>query len=176
MPQGEDELVKQAENGNQAAFEKLYHLYEKPLFRFVVYLAGQQYLAEELFQETWLRVAKNLGKTQVTHFKSWVFRIAANLYRDELRKIKIRRFFLGDGALEQVYQNNFEGFEIREELNTAIQSLSLKQRTIFLLFYVEGMKISEVSEIVGRAEGTIKATLHQTIKKLRKDLKDFKNG
>jgi len=177
MPQGEDELVEHAGNGNNAAFEKLYYLYEKPLFRFVVYLSGQQYLAEELFQETWLRAAKHFrNKKQVSSFKSWLFTIAVNLYRDELRKSKIRRFFLGDEEPEPRFQNNFTDFEIRDELNEAIQSLSEKQRTVFILFYVEGMKISEVSQIVGRTEGTIKATLHQTIKKLRKELKEFKNG
>ena len=54
---------------------------------------------QDLFQETWLRAVRALpGKSKIKNFKHYIFTIATNLYRDELRKLRVRRFFLGEEA------------------------------------------------------------------------------
>lgn len=189
MPRDDAELLADASRGNQSAFTTLYNRYETDLYRFAFHLAGGPDAAEELFQETWFRAVKYLGKKPVVDFKKWLFAIAVNLYRDELRKRKVRRLFLGRESVEEDHggaetlggtavapkvRPAAEGFTIREALNKAMKNLTHRQRTIFVLTYVEGFKIREVSEMLGKAEGTVKSTLYRALAILRDELKDFR--
>jgi len=188
MPRDEAELVARAGRGDQSAFAALYTMYEADLYRFSYYLADGPDTAEELFQETWFRAVKHLGKKPVANFKGWLFTIATNLYRDELRKRKVRRLFLGREPVDDDYGETgadgrtaaapqttpAAGFAIREALNKAMKKLTDRQRTIFVLTYVEGFKIREVCEILGKPEGTVKSTLHRALVTLRSELKEFR--
>jgi RNA polymerase sigma-70 factor (ECF subfamily) len=164
-------------------------MYETDLYRFAFYLAGGPDAAEELFQETWYRAVRHLGRKPVADFKKWLFTIATNLFRDELRKRKIRRLVLGRESVEELHGDpegeqrppvtraipaDAEGFAIREALNKAMKKLTHKQRTIFVLTYVEGFKIHEAGEMLGKPEGTIKSTLHRALLILRDELKEFR--
>jgi RNA polymerase sigma-70 factor (ECF subfamily) len=185
MSRDDAELLARAGRGDQAAFTALYDAYETDLYRFVLYLADGPDTAEELFQETWFRVVRNLGKNPVVNFKQWLFTIAANLYRDELRKRKVRRLFMG----KEINQDRLSGVEsfpsvihvrpeaegiaIRDALDKAMKKLTRRQRTVFALVYVEGFKLREVGEILGKPEGTVKSTLHRALELLRVDLKEF---
>lgn len=188
MPQGDEILINRACQGDQDAFTILFEKYESHLYRYVLYLTGHRSWAEDIYQETWYRVADYFNKKKkVKNFKGWLFTIATNLFRDELRKKKIRQFFLGNDDSGRQYdslpfdfdmleteQSYGDLYEIREALYKALQKLTIKQRTIFILAYVHGYKIAHISEITGSAVGTIKATLHRTIKILRKELVEFK--
>ena len=187
MPRDDAELLAKASLGDQSAFGALYNKYEADLYRFTFYLAGGPDAAEELYQETWYRAVKNLDKKRIINFKQWLFTIASNLYRDELRKQKIRRLFLGKKPAEYSHGGSgtestgaaatsaaAEGFVIREALNKAMRNLTNRQRTIFVLTYVEGFKICEVSAMLGKAEGTVKSTLHRALSILREELREFR--
>lgn len=189
MPRDDAELLAKASRGDQSAFATLYHRYETDLFRFAIHLADGPDAAEELFQETWFRVVRHLGKKPVANFKSWLFAIAANLYRDELRRRKVRRLILGREAVSEDRGDTTaqraptvvpgvrpaaEGFVVREALQRAMEKLTHRQRTVFVLTYVEGFKIREVCEVLGKAEGTVKSTLHRALVILRGELKDFR--
>ncbi len=187
MPRNDAELLTLASQGDQSAFARLYNKYETDLYRFVFYLAGEPDTAEELFQDTWFRAVKHMGRTRITNFKSWLFAIAVNLFRDELRRWKVRRLFLGREPVEEDYGTTESGpaavpqvpseaddFTIREGLNKAMKKLSYKQKTVFVLTYIEGFKIREVSEMLGKAEGTIKCTLHRALTVLRGELEEFR--
>lgn len=189
MPRDDAELMAEAGRGDQSAFTILYHRYQSDLYRFALYLTGGPDVAEELFQETWVRVVRHLGRKQVVNFKKWIFAIATNLYRDELRKRKVRRLVLGRGTTEEDYGEargegarstvpetppTSDGFAVREALTRAMRKLTHRQRTVFVLTYIEGFKIREVSEMLGKAEGTVKSTLYRTLEILRVELKDFR--
>jgi RNA polymerase sigma-70 factor (ECF subfamily) len=182
MPRDDAELLAKASLGDQSAFGALYNKYHTDLYRFAFYLSGGPEAAEELFQETWYRAVKNLGKKQIINFKQWLFAVAANLHKDELRKQKVRRLFLGKEAgggpgTERATAGSVpapEQFMIQEELSKAMKHLTHRQRTIFILTYVEGFKIREVCEMLGKAEGTVKSTLHRAVTILREELKEFR--
>lgn len=187
MPRDDADLLALASQGDQAAFARLYSMYETDLYRFVFYLAGEPDTAEELFQDTWIRAVKHMGKTRITNFKSWLFTVAVNLYRDELRRRKVRRLFLGRMPVEADYDHPEHGpaavprtpseaddFTIREAITKAMKKLSPKQKTVFVLTYIEGFKIREVSEMLGKAEGTVKCTLHRALTVLRGELEEFR--
>ena len=162
MPRDEAELLAEASRGDQSAFTQLYHMYESDLYRFAFYLADGPETAEEIFQETWVRIVKNLGKKPITNFRKWMFAIATNLYRDELRKRKVRRLVLCRESVEEDYGNPDEtpnpvtvpetpstanGFMIRDALGKAMKKLTHRQREVFVLTHVEGFKIQEVTKI-----------------------------
>jgi RNA polymerase sigma-70 factor (ECF subfamily) len=189
MSRDEAELLAKAGRGDQTAFTMIYQRYESDLYRFTAYLAHSPDVAEELFQETWFRVVKNLGKKPVASFKKWIFAIATNLYRDELRKRKVSRLVLGRTIIEEEYGDTrdehepvvvpetaptSESFAIREALTKAMRKLTPRQRTVFVLTYIEGFKIREASEILGKAEGTVKSTLYRALEILRAELKDIR--
>lgn len=189
MPRDDAELMAAASRGDHSAFATLYKRYETDLYRFVYYLASGSDTAEELFQETWLRVVRHIGKKRITDFKKWIFAIATNLYRDELRKRKIRRLFLGREPVEGETgeagiggrhapapgdQPDAEAFAIREALGKAMKNLTPRQRTVFVLTQIEGFKMREVAEMLGRSEGTVKSTLHRAVSILRDALGEFR--
>ena len=189
MPRDDAELLARAGRGDQSAFARLYNEYEADLYRFALYLADGPDAAEELFQETWFRVVKHLGKKRVTNFKQWLFKIATNLYRDELRKRKVRRLVAGSETSEDRYGDigadgqppvtpqmrpAAEGFALREALRKAMGKLTYRQRTAFVLVYVEGFKIREAGEILGKPEGTVKSTLYRALEIMRGELKEFR--
>jgi RNA polymerase sigma-70 factor (ECF subfamily) len=188
MPPDEAGLLARANRGDPSAFAALYEVHERDLYRFAFYLTGSPDAAEELYQDTWLRVARHLGRKPIADFKRWLFTIATNLHRDELRKRKVRRLFLQQQSLEddhvvdpdarlvsQVHPEA-ERLEAREALNEALSKLSRPQREVFVLIYVQGFKIREVSVILDKPDGTVKSTLHRAIQVLRDELKEFQGG
>jgi len=189
MPRDDAELLARAGRGDQSAFATLYNEYQADLYRFALYLADGPDAAEELFQETWFRVVKHLGKKPVANFKQWLFTIATNLYRDELRKRKVRRVIAGSETSEDRDGGNAngdapqaipqtppaaEGFVLREALREALNKLTHRQRTAFVLVYMEGFKIREAGDILGKPEGTVKSTLFRALEILRHELKEFR--
>jgi RNA polymerase sigma-70 factor (ECF subfamily) len=184
------ELVKRACSGDTGSFETLYDRYEAPVFRYAFFLAGERFLAEELFQETWLRVARAFSRNKhPDDFRRWLFTIVTNLHRDELRKRRIRRFFLGGSrnedrlrspgnAVERECDIEMHGHirkaEIRCAIDRIVQKLPSRQKAVFTLCVLEEWRISEVSDLLGIAEGTVKATLHRVMKKMRPALEEFR--
>lgn len=180
MPETDEQLLTQASNGDASAFSELYDRYQNAIYRYLLAVSGEQFWAEDMFQEVWLRVANQVhNKKSLINFKGWLFTVAANLFRDELRKKYLRRFFfpqsLDDApGIEKKYVDHSseagKSFELQNDLMAALQKLTGKQRTIFLLAAHEGFKMVEIAQILHLAVGTVKATLHKTILKLQKEL------
>ncbi|MBN1481097.1 RNA polymerase sigma factor [candidate division KSB1 bacterium] len=166
---------------NGADFKALFHQNEAALFRYIRYLAGSSRHAEDIYQETWLRVVGYLRKgKRIQNFKGFLFTVATNIYRDELQRLRIRRFFLGTSLDEKDVADELwvstetspDQEELNEILEYSLSHLSGKQRSMFCLRFIEGFKISEISQIMKCAEGTVKATLYKAVQKLRHHLKN----
>jgi RNA polymerase sigma-70 factor (ECF subfamily) len=174
MPRDDAALLARAGRGDQAAYAELYNKYESDLYRFALYLTGGPDVAEELYQETWFRVVKHLGKKPVANFKQWLFTIAANLYRDELRKRKVRRQYADENTGTPYTKPAADSIAIRDALHAAMEKLSDQQRAAFVLVYVQGFKIREAGEILDKPEGTVKSTLYRALELLRAELKEIR--
>jgi RNA polymerase sigma-70 factor (ECF subfamily) len=191
MPISDGELILGISQGDQRAFDQLFTKYQKSVYRFVYYLTQNSNKADDLFQDTWLRVVKYLpGTSGLRDIKAWIFRIAINLHRDELRKQRIRRPFRSqrlvtseyDGdepsnlyhSIVPVSKHDLETIDIGPAINRAIAQLPVKQRRVFILKEIEGFKHREISNILGLPVGTIKSLLHRAIKHLQKELADYR--
>ncbi len=190
MAATDGELIQKIAQNDTKAFDLLFSRHKDAVYRFAFYLTQNRMEADDLFQETWLRVVKYLPSTgDIRDFRAWVLTITANLHRDELRKRKLRRLFflqsnknLDPEFNELEKADSFNLARTKDEsrqvdanlaLKKAIASLSLKQRKVFILKEIEGLKHAEISEIMKLPVGTVKSLLHRAIKKMQHELSDF---
>jgi RNA polymerase sigma-70 factor (ECF subfamily) len=167
-------------------FDAAYDLYKADIFRFVFHLTGNRAEAEDLFQETWLRVVRH-GPLRPggQDLKPWLLTIVLNLHRDALRRKRVRRMFLlrqyrGD----QPDSSRSDGYAppsteparvteqvwLQRDIDQAIAGLPQKQRRVFLLSEFEGLRQTEIAGIMGIPVGTVKSLLYRAVKRLQRDL------
>jgi len=173
---------------NTAVFDELYDRYKTPLYGLACYLTRNQKEAEDLFQETWLRVVKHLAdqSIDVDNCKTWLMTITSNLYKDFLRKKRVRKPFSIqrsdsdmqiDNRIEKPMwgekpfnENDAKHLEVKTAISKALAGLHSRQRLIFVLKEIEGFKYTEIAEMINVPEGTVKSIMHRAVRNLRKDL------
>jgi RNA polymerase sigma-70 factor (ECF subfamily) len=168
-----------------AAFDDLYKKYRNAVFGFAYYLTQNRGDAEDLFQEAWLRIAKKLpDEVNMKSIKAWIFTIVANLHRDELRKIRIRRLFFLQKAMslenalypvlpeKPVSINSDEAYQtdMGKDIAQALARLPDRQRRVFVLKEIADFKQAEISDILGIPLGTVKSLMHRAVNRLRREL------
>jgi len=185
-------LTEEKGRMSHRTFDDLYDQYRTAVYSFSYRLTQNRGEAEDLFQETWLRVAQNFPKVlDMQKVKAWLFTITANLHRDMLRKKRIRRLFLfqkrwkfdqdltscrdipEDGSSDSA--NESEQVDISLAISRAMASLPDQQRLIFVLKEVDGFKQSEISEILGMPVGTVKSMMYRAVQRLRRDLAAYQS-
>ena len=174
-------------------FDELYEMYTPHVYRFALALAREPGEAEDLFQETWLRAirADSSGAGPAgAEIKGWLFAIAANAHKDLLRKRRVRRLFLLERSRSMAERaaDADQGWDvpgragddgtarsdIRLCLQRAMGKLPAKERRVFVLKDIEGLKHEEIARILGIPEATVRTLLHRAIKRLRRELAEFR--
>jgi len=165
-----------ADRMSHQKFDVLYETHRTAVYSFAYSLTQNKGEAEDLFQETWLRVARYLPKVlDMKKAKAWLFTITANLHKDALRKKRTRRRFLFQKKwTADQDMTGCEGLpehaEIGHAISQAVSHLPDQHRLVFMLKEVAGFKQSEISEILGIPIGTVKSVMYRAVKKLRHDL------
>lgn len=179
MSQASDqELMLAVKAGDRAAFEALYGRYRDRLHAFLVRYTGDPATAQDLFQETFLRVFRDRARYQPrAAFATWLFTIARNLFLDSLKRVgpalsssrleAVERVVLdpSPGALEVL-----EGREADVALRRALTCLPEEERAILLLSRFEGLRYAQIAEILGTSEGAVKVRAHRALQALRRAL------
>lgn len=174
------------------AFDELYEMYRTPTYRFACALCGDARDAEDLFQETWLRAVKAAPgglEGRSGEAKAWLYAIAANAHKDQLRKKRVRRLFLGERARALggregdadlgwdlpalAREDAASRSDIRMCLRRAVSRLPGRERRVFVLKDIEGFKHDEIGRLLGIPDATVRTLLHRAVKKLRRDLAEF---
>ena len=168
-------------------FDELFDTHRTAVYSFAYSLTQNRGEAEDLFQETWLRVTQYFPKVlDMKKVKAWLFTITANLHRDALRRKRTRRRFLFhkkwtadqdmtgcEGLPEHSSQDKTKGseqVEMGHAISQAVSNLPDQHRLVFMLKEVAGFKQSEISEILGIPIGTVKSVMFRAVKRLRQDL------
>ena len=165
-------LVERLKNGDSQAYDELVRQYDKQLFAFIIRFVNDYDLAEDIFQETWIKVIRAIkGFRGDSKLSSWLFQIALNQSRDSLRK-KGRHTHVsldGNEALEVPSPPNVSAEKIhtKEEVKRIVASLPDKMREVIVLKYYHDLNDAEISEIAGCPEGTVKSRLHRAAKIIR---------
>jgi RNA polymerase sigma-70 factor (ECF subfamily) len=169
-----EELVKRAQSGSVDDFHRLYRLYAKPVYNFIWRLVGSPSEAEDLTQETFLKVHSELKNLRdVKQFRYWLYRIARNEVYQKLRRSlrrsevsidneEIRYFeFLPDEAHDLDPEARVLSQELDRVLQTSLMALKPKYRDVFILAVFEKMSYEEISKIVGRSLLSVKTDIYR---------------
>jgi len=178
-------------DGDEGAFETLYRRYEKPIFSFIYRMVLSAADAEDLCQETFFKVVRAKKKYRTTaKFKTWLFRIALNLCRDRVRRMKFRSHL---SLNSPVFSQGSEEIQLRQsicdpssdptqraqtaEMKTLVRQAFTKlpeqQRTVVILRQYHALKFSEIAEIMNCPLGTAKSLNHRGREKLMKALSKY---
>lgn len=142
------------------------HDYGKRLYGLCTVLCANSYEADDLYQETWLKVVKNISKYDTCQaFEPWLTTICVNTYRNLLRRIARSPVFNTftteekDTLLHSIPAPEGKDYS---SLYTAIDGLPEKLRVTVILFYFRDMDINSVVSVLGISPGTVKSRLNKT--------------
>lgn len=182
-PAGFERLLRRACRLEPDALRELVALYSPRVYGLQLRLTGSRETAEDLLQETFLRVVRMIAEYKHDgKFDAWLFRIAANLARDHFRRqrrrgVALRIDHLDDespGAIPELSdsrhprpENVALAAETREQLQAALQELSDVDREIILLRHYAELSFREIAETLGIPLGTALARAHRALKRLR---------
>ena len=178
-------VVAQARVGSEAAYRELLTRYERPVFSLIFRMVRDRETAEDLAQETFIKVLNNLDRySPEFKFSSWLFKIANNLTIDHLRRRRVDTISI-EGAPDAVTAESARATSIAvvsagespleelesKELGTAIEraigKLRPEYRACIMLRHVEDKSYEEIAEIVKLPLGTVKTYIHRARHELR---------
>src|SRR4030042_3349544 len=170
----EDQMLVSAARQDIEATGRLYDKYYNEILGYIYHCTLDTHAAEDLTSNVFLSVFRHLGQYKLRQipFRAWLYRIATNevrMYWRRQKRIKIVSF-TPDNDEYVAEQSTSDGMASAEEyhlLYKGLLELRLKYRTVIILRYFEGKTISEICEITGRKEGTVKAQLHRGLARLQ---------
>jgi len=190
LPVDERALIEAAQEGDQDAFGQLVRAYDQSVLRLAMNLLRSQEDAQDVYQEAFLRVYRNLKNFRFDcSFHTWLYRIVTNLCLDQMRKRKVRKeestqIEAADGPLDRLdtfQELRVEGDpergllsgELRERIQAALGGLTARERMVFELRHYQGLKLRNIGEILGTSEEAAKNCLFRATQKMRVALGDF---
>ncbi len=166
-------IVDAARAGDEKAMSELYELYFPRVYRYILARTGNQYDAEDLAEEVFMRVLEAIDRFQWREapFSAWLFRIAHNALISQRRKDSAR----GRSApLSDDLAGNSAGPDelvanrlVLNDVMTAAQRLPEAQRQVIALRFAAGLSVAETARAMGKGEGNVKVIQHKAIAKLR---------
>ncbi len=160
------QIVRAAQQYDDHALVRLYHLYADRVFRYIYFRVGERGRAEELTGEVFVRLLESIGNFRLgaeghaLALTGWIFRIAHNLVIDEYRREKVRGEMDSwpDDWEEATAPEFAEDFHLtRADLQMALRRLTDEQQTVILMRFEEGMTSAEIARILGKTETAVKA-------------------
>ena len=181
-------VVKKVQEGDVSAFDKLILKYRARIFGVVYNLTANREDASDLTQEAFIKAFQSINRFQgQSSFFTWLYKITVNTTLSHLRKNRLRTFFSlekmqDEGGTAQFIdqltdKNGVERDsylrELQEKLNESLQKLSIKHRTVITLFEIDGLSHTEIAQIVGCSEGTVRSRLHYAKQFLQGELSKY---
>ncbi len=193
VPLSDQEVVRHAVMGRDSAYRELIRRYQRPVFSLIFRMVRDRELAEDLAQETFVKVLNAIESYRPEYkFSSWIFKIANNAAIDHLRKrsldtlsldgsphaqtadaVEATTLQIGDNresALEEVTSR-----ELGAQIEEAIGKLRPEYRSCILLRHVDGRPYEEIAEILDLPLGTVKTYIHRARNELRILLADMRD-
>ena len=170
----EEEFIKELLNATtqNAAFKKMVHEYQKPLYNLIRSIVLNHDDANDVLQNTFVKIFQNISKFKgESKLFSWVYRIATNEALTFIKSKATRNKISNEELLSKTIDNlpadvYFNGNEIELKLQKAISLLPEKQQLVFKMKYFEELKYDEISDILGTSVGALKASYHFAVKKI----------
>ena len=181
MVEGEEELVREFQSGENKAFDRIMELFQTRALSLAYYWTGHREDARDIVQEAFVRLYGVLPswKPRASLF-TWLYRVIINLAHDRARKLsREREVNLDEGPpLPETRKYHHPraallGKEAGEMVAGAVAALPPKQKTVFILRHYQNLSLKEIALIQRTSLGAVKANLFQALQKLRIRLKEY---
>jgi len=182
----DEELIASFQNGNEQAYIELVRRYRDRLMTFVFRFLGDMELSEDIVQDTMIKVYthKHYYK-EIAKFSTWIYTIAGNLAKTELRKRKRRKVTLLSQMNTDDRKYEIPSTELQSEdivqgeyteryIQKAILQLPLHFRTVVILRDIQELSYEEISNIVNVPLGTVKSRINRARLQLQQTLKEYR--
>ena len=177
----EQQWIKQAQTGDTEAFRHLVEQYQKMVFSFCYDLTGNLHDSEDLSQEVFIKMWRNLKSFRLeAKMSSWLYRITMNAWIDRSRRKNVRVHWnkteLKDETLRDAPSSHHPEWNpevqtdsvlVDQEVKAALSSLSPRERAVFTLRHYEDLKLQTIGEQLGITTGTAKSLLFRAVRKLQ---------
>jgi RNA polymerase sigma-70 factor (ECF subfamily) len=172
-------LITRFQQGEEQVFRFLVERYKERIRNLIYSILNDRDIVDDISQEVFIRVYRALPRFRFqSSFYTWLYRIAVNRSRDELRRRKIRRFFSlqammedGGGAIESQMSVVMEDSSVQESIAKGLQSLPEKYRVPIILKDIDGLSYEEMAGVMKCEIGTVKSRLSRGRSMLRDYLK-----
>tara|TARA_R110002073_G_scaffold128999_6_gene275279 strand:- start:45029 stop:45547 length:519 start_codon:yes stop_codon:yes gene_type:complete len=161
----------------ERVYEKLFREYSKMIRNFILFKCGNAAQADDLTQDAFVKLWKNCAKVPLDKVKSFLFTVVKNDFFNQVEHQKVvlkykqsRKDTVNKETPEFVLREK----EFQQELNDAINSLSEKQREVFLLNRIEKKKYKEIAEMLEISQKAVEKRMHQALLHLRSKIKNYK--
>ncbi len=173
------ERIFRLRRGDMEALGELYEEYKTPIFRTALAITRDSGAAEDILQECFVRLFASADRLSTDRpIGPWLYRVAVNLSCDWIQNH--RRWSRISEGLEQwlhslrpAPEREVENRELQERVRAAIENLPLAQQVVVVLFYLEGLSLKEIAEILEVPEGTVKSRLHYGREALKEALAEW---
>ena len=187
MARNEAEIIQAAVSGDTQAFNRLVLDHREGAMLLASRLLRNRQDAEDVVQEAFVKVWEELPRFRgESAFSSWLYRIVYNLSLNKLRGTKFKKLL----RISEEREDDEEASwnipsqdltpdetlilnERRERLESAIKKLPTKQRSIFVMRHEQGLSNTEIAEITGKSEGSVKANFSFAVARLKKELEEY---
>ena len=183
----DEDLMRECSKGDMSAFELLVRRYQDAIVNYIYLTINDYHRAEDLAQETFLRVLKSAPRYKPkAAFKNWLYTIATNLSRNEIRNRIRRNTYLLDDMVDESEDIHHAAFmsdsrhqpdillekkERQQLIKKALNQLPENQRIALTLVTYQELSYDEIAEILECSVGAIKSLIHRARQNMKKHLK-----
>jgi len=170
-----NQLVRELQSGNMSVFDKIYQETYRKVFFIALNVLHDQHLAEDIVQDTYLKMIDSIQNYKEKNFLAYLLTIAKNLAYNEYNRRKKVTYTAED--LDTFTEVNLIDFveinnEKRELILKALSCLEATEKNVFLLYTIENMTHKQISQLLEKPIGTITWTYQKALKKIRHQLKE----
>lgn len=182
-----DTLLTRAKEGDQGAQSKLVQVWYKRIYNFTYKFFLDHDMAMEVAQKTFISMCRNLASLQDNaRFKSWLYKIAVNYCREEVRRNKNSRSLSFDVVWNSEAEDSpqwesssqrhanpekqYQQQELADVMQKALMELNAEQREVVIMKEYEGLKFREIAEVLNISENTVKSRMYYGLDGLKKIL------
>mgnify|MGYP006298435895 CR=1 FL=1 len=185
MPNNDLEIIESCLLGNKQEFALLVDKYKNMVYQLALRMSGNYHDSEDIAQEAFIKAFHSLRHYNPSfRFSTWLYRITLNIIRDRIKKKGLKTQPLEQNQGEQKWhhqkihqsagdnnpENKITRQEDRQDLQTAILSLSVSHREIIILRHIQNLSYHEIARILNISLNTVKVRLHRSRRELKKIL------
>ncbi len=189
MEEREIRLIRRAQEGDGAAFEALVQMHDRQVLKLARQMLNNLEDAQDVYQEIFIKVFRSLPSFRFeSGFSTWLYRIVINQCINYRQWRSRRRFLSFDAHSNAEEQTRYSppdknpdpeketlNKELSREIALAMESLSDKQRAVFVLRHYHGQKLQDIAKTLGCAEGTVKNYLFRATQRMQEKLREYKS-